>query len=132
MINEQKVILMTKLASYEDTEGRRARKATGLFRGDYVVLEILKSIIAVTIAFAICFGAYMFLGFETFMQDIYKMDFLSFARNVLSYYLVVVAIYVAFTFFYAIIRYYLAKRSLRRYYQYLKLLNAYYHKNPRR
>lgn len=126
MINEEKVILMTRLASYEEKEGKRARKTTELFRGDYVVIEILKSVVAVTIAFVIVFGAYAFLDFEDFMQNIYKMDLFSFARNILSYYVIALAVYVAFTFVYAILRYYLAKRSLRRYYQNLKKLAAFY------
>ncbi len=126
MINEEKVALMTRLAFYEKEEGKRARKITEYFRGDFVVIQILKSVISATIIFGIAFGIYVFMDFEEFMTGLYKMDLISFARNILTYYAIFLACYVAFTFVYAMAQYFLAKRSLRRYYQELKKLNAFY------
>lgn len=126
MINEEKVALMTRLAFYEKHKGKKARKVTEYFRGDYVVVQILKSIIAATVIYGIVFGIYIFLDFEQFMQNIYKMDIIAFARNVLTYYCIFLACYVAFTFVHAMAHYYLAQRSLRRYYQDLKKLYAFY------
>ena len=126
MINEEKVALMTRLAFYEKSEGKKARKVTELFRGDYVTVQILKSVVAATIIYGIVFGIYVFLDFEEFMQNIYKMDIISFARNVITYYAIFLGCYVAFTFIHATAHYYLAQRSLRRYYQDLKKLSAFY------
>ena len=126
MINEEKVALMTRLAFYEKSKGKKARKVTELFRGDYVTVQILKSVVAATIIYGIVFGIYVFLDFEEFMQNIYKMDIISFARNVITYYAIFLGCYVAFTFIHATAHYYLAQRSLRRYYQDLKKLNAFY------
>lgn len=131
MINEEKVALMTRLALYEKDKGQKARKTTEYFRGDFVTIQILKAIIAGTILFGIVFGIYVFLDFEEFMQNIYKMDLISFARNVITYYVIFLAVYVAFSFIYATVYYYFAQRSLRNYYKDLKKLNAFYkeHKN---
>lgn len=126
MINEEKVALMTRLAFYEKSKGKKARKVTELFRGDYVTVQILKSVVAATIIYGIVFGIYVFLDFEEFMQNIYKMDIISFARNVITYYAIFLGCYVAFTFIHATAHYYLAQRSLRRYYQDLKKLSAFY------
>ncbi|MBP5282968.1 MAG: hypothetical protein J6Z22_10785 [Lachnospiraceae bacterium] len=126
MINEEKVALMTKLAFYEKHRGKKARKVNEYFRGDYVVVQMLKSVIAATLIYGIVFGLYIFMDFETFMQNIYKMDLIAFARNVITYYVIFLACYVAFTFVHAMAHYYLAQRSLRRYYQDLKKLNAFY------
>lgn len=126
MINEEKVALMTRLAFYEKEEGKRARKITEYFRGDFVVIQILKSVISATIIFGVAFGIYVFMDFEEFMTGLYKMDLISFARNILTYYAIFLACYVAFTFVHAMAQYFLAKRSLRRYYQELKKLNAFY------
>ena len=101
MINEEKVALMTRLAFYEKSKGKKARKTTELFRGDYVTVQILKSVVAATIIYGIVFGIYIFLDFEEFMQNIYKMDIISFARNVLTYYAIFLGCYVAFTFVHA-------------------------------
>ena len=126
MINEEKVALMTRLAFYEKSKGKKARKTTELFRGDYVTVQILKFVVAATIIYGIVFGIYIFLDFEEFMQNIYKMDIISFARNVITYYAIFLGCYVAFTFIHATAHYYLAQRSLRRYYQDLKKLSAFY------
>lgn len=43
MINEEKVILMTKLASYESNEGKKNIRIVNYFRGDYIGFQVLKS-----------------------------------------------------------------------------------------
>ena len=50
MINEEKVILMTKLASYETHEGKKDMTVVHYFRGDYIGFQVLKSVIAATIS----------------------------------------------------------------------------------
>lgn len=126
MLNEEKVILMTRMASYEEKEGAKCRKIADYFRGDYVAIQILKTILYATIAFGILFGLYVFYDFEEFMQNIYKMDLISFIRNVLTYYAITVASYVVITYLHATWRYYKARKSLKQYYQNLKKLNAFY------
>ena len=51
MINEEKVILMTRLASYESNEGKKDISIVNYFKGDYIGFQILKSVIAATISF---------------------------------------------------------------------------------
>ena len=64
MLNEEKVILMTKLASYEETEGKQNEKIVNYFRGDYLTVEVLKSLLYGTIAFVLGFGLYILYDFE--------------------------------------------------------------------
>ena len=84
MLNEERVILMTKLASYEANDGRRNVAIGSYFRSDYIGWQVLKSIISATIAFIVVFAMYIFYDFEIFMMDIYKMDLLEFGTNVIS------------------------------------------------
>ena len=51
MINEEKVILMTKLASYETDNGKKDILVVNYFRSDYIGFQLLKSVIAATISF---------------------------------------------------------------------------------
>ncbi len=83
MLNEERIILMTQMASYEEKEGRKNIKIGNYFRSDYIAIQVLKSILSATIAFAIVFALFIFYDFETFMQDIYKMDLIGFAQRVL-------------------------------------------------
>ena len=63
MLNKERVILMTKMASYEENEGRKDRAVMSYFRGDYVWFQVLKSVVYGTIAFGIVFGMYIFYDF---------------------------------------------------------------------
>ena len=42
MLNEERVILMTKLASYEANDGRRNVAIGSYFRSDYIGWQVLK------------------------------------------------------------------------------------------
>ncbi len=128
MLNEEKVILMTKLASYEETEGKQNEKIGNYFRGDYLAVEVMKSLLYATIAFGLGFGLYVLYDFEVFMQDIYKMDLFTFIQNVLTYYIVVVVVYAMVTYLVYSFRYKKARKDTKRYYHNLKKLSMLYQK----
>ncbi len=126
MINEDKVILMTKLASYEQGEGRKYNNISGYFRTDYISSQLLKSLIAGTLAFCAIVGVFLFYNFELIMEDIYNTDLLAFGRKAGTIYLVCMGIYMVFSYFLALYRYNKAKDSIRSYYADLKKLEKYY------
>ena len=126
MINEDRVILMTKLASYEENEGKRNMKIVNYFRSDYIALQVLKALFSATVAFMLAFALYVFYDLEMFMQDIYKMDLIGFAKTVLTYYGIFVIIYGVVSYFVCAYRYSKARRSLRLYQQNLKKLRSMY------
>ena len=126
MLNEQRVKLMTRMASYEAHEERKNTQVAKHFRSDYTSLQVIKAVICATIAYMIVFVAYIYYDFEGFMLDIYKIDLWEFAGKALKYYVIFtvsycVLVYIAFT-----VKYSKAKRSLRRYFNTLKLLGKMY------
>lgn len=130
MLNEERVILMTKMASYEEHEGKESMKIGKYFRGDYIAVQVLKAIFCATIAFAFIFALFIFYDFEIFMQDIYKMDLVGFAKTILMYYGVSVGAYSVVCYVICAYRYSKARKSLKLYYQNLKRLNSLYKENP--
>ena len=126
MLNEERVILMTKLASYEEHEGKENMKIGKYFRSDYIAVQVLKSVIYATIAFALIMALFVFYDFEVFMQEIYKMDLIEFAKKILMYYGIVIVGYGAISYGICAYRYSKARKSLKRYYQNLKKLNSLY------
>lgn len=132
MLNEERVILMTKMEIYEENEGRKYVAIGHFFRSDYISLQILKSIICATIAFGVVFGLYILYDFEVFMEEIYDMDLLEFAKNVLIAYAVSVVAFGVITYVVYSYRYAKARRSLKNYYGNLKKLNALYSENENR
>lgn len=128
MLNEERIILMTHMASYEEHEGKKNVIVGNYFRSDYIGFQVLKSIISASIAFVIVFGMFIFYDFEAFMQDIYKMDLLAFAKNVLIAYFLTVGGYTVITYIVYWIRYNKVKKSLKCYYSNLKKLSGIYEK----
>lgn len=129
MLNEERVILMTQMASYENGEGRENVKIGNYFRSDYIAVQVLKSIICGTIAYALGFGLYVMYNLETLLQDLYKMDLIAFAKNILIYYIILVVAYSVLTYIVCTYRYAKAKRNLKRYYHNLKKLGDLYGDN---
>lgn len=126
MLNEERVILMTHMASYESGEGRKNVKIGNYFRSDYIAVQVLKSVVCGTIAFGVIFALYILYDFELFMQDLYKMDLLAFAKNVLTNYAISIVAYGLLTYIISTYRYVKAKNSLKSYYHSLKKLGSLY------
>ncbi len=126
MLNEERVVLMTKMASYEANEGKKSLAIGSYFRNDYIGWQVLKSIISATIAFVVVFAMYIFYDFEIFMTEIYKMDLLEFAKNVLFFYLGTVGAYAVVSYIVYSVKYSRAKKSLRTYYKNLQHLSSMY------
>lgn len=126
MLNEKRIILMTKMASYEANEGKKNVAIGSYFRSDYIGWQVLKSIISATIAFVVVFAVYIFYDFEVFMMDIYKMDLLEFAKQVLTMYLWTIGIYAVISYVVYTIRYNRAVKSLRVYHMNLRRLAEMY------
>ena len=126
MLNEERVILMTKMEAYAQNEGKRNMRIGKYFRGDYISLQILKSVISATIAYVICFALYILYDLENFLQNIYKMDIVAFIRNALLYYGITVVAYGIISYLVYAYRYARARKSLKDYYNHLKKLNSLY------
>ena len=126
MVNKERVILMTKMASYEQHDEKKNVAIGSYFRSDYIGFQVLRSVISATIAFVIIFGMYIFYDFEVFMQDIYKMDLLAFGKRVLLIYLVFAGAYALVSYIIYSYRYRHARRNLKNYYNNLKRLSGMY------
>ena len=128
MLNKDRVILMTKMASYEEHEGKKNASVMNYFRGDYVWFQVLKSVIYGTFAFGIMFGMYIFYDFEIFMTDIYKMDLFQFGKSVLIKYLLVIGIYSIMSYAIYAYRYAKAQKKMKLYISNLNRLAGMYDK----
>lgn len=126
MLSQERIKLMTKMAAYEENEGKKYMSIGSYFRSDYMRMQVIRSVISGTLAFFLLAGLYVYYHFETMMQDIYKMDLLLLGRRVLFYYIVFIAAYSVITYVIYSFRYSRAKRSLKHYYCHLKQLAAIY------
>ncbi len=132
MLNEDRIILMTHMASYEENEGRRNVAIGSYFRGDYIGLQLLKSVISGTIAYALVVAMVIFYDFGTFMQDIYKTDLMELGKTLLFYYMGSLVVYLGISYAVYFHKYNQAKKSLKNYYNHLKQLSYLYEEEGRK
>lgn len=126
MLSQERIKLMTRMAAYEENEGKKYMSIGSYFRSDYMGLQIIKSIICATLAFLIIAGLYIYYHFDTLMQDVYKVDLMVMGKRVLFYYVIFTVGYSLITYIVYSFRYSRAKRSLKHYYHHLKQLAAIY------
>ena len=126
MISEQRVKLMTRLAAYEQKEGKKNEEIGSYFRGDYISLQILKSVISATMAFILIVALFVFYDSELFLSDIYKIDILEYVKKLIMYYFAFTGVYVLISYVVYAIRYRKAKKRLKVYFNNLKRLQILY------
>ena len=126
MVNEERVILMTRMASYEAGEGKKNIKIGDYFRADYLGKQILKSLIFSTITFFIGLCLYVFYNFEALIEDIYKIDLLATGKKILTIYVAFAVVYGLITYIVYALRYRHARKNLKAYFGNLKKLSNMY------
>ena len=78
MLDERKVKLMTRLAFYEQTQGKEDFKISAYYRKDYTSLHMLCSFIWVTIGYVLVVGLAVLAGLDSLLAvsythlDVYK------------------------------------------------------------
>lgn len=93
MLNENKVKMMTKMAIYEKNEGKKMIKMSRYYKGDFVALGILKSIIASTFAFIVIVVFFVFCNMEKIVSEVNTIDYAALAKKIGIYYVVFLVIF---------------------------------------
>jgi len=93
MLNEEKIRLMTKAASFEAGEGKEALSADRYFRGDYISLKLIGAWLSFTVAFALCAGLWVFYKMDFLMDNLHKMDLPAMGKGILIFYLSLLGIF---------------------------------------
>lgn len=122
MVREKNVKIMTQIAIYEKRAGKQEIPMTGYFKGDYVRMNTLKSVVGGTVAFALILALIVLYKAEYILANIMKMDYKQLGMKALF-------IYVAWIFLYWLVarivyarRYEKARKHIINYNQNLKRL----------
>lgn len=129
MLNRDKVILMTKMAEFEQHEGKADIRMNGYYRDDYVSSKVLKSFICFVMVLVICFALYMICGFEGAINSLYSTDIVGLLREILVWVCILTGIYTFIAYLVYSYRYTKMRKKLKIYYSNLKKLNNMYDEN---
>lgn len=93
MLNEERIRLMTKMASYEEGKGKEYMPIKQYYRKDYVCLGMIKSFVASSVAFGILFFCWILYEMEYITELLAGKDLVELGTFILIIYAVFVAIY---------------------------------------
>lgn len=123
MLNNEKVVLMTKLAIYEQGEGKKTIPVSKYYKGDYIGMRLLSSFIYANVAFVIGFALWFCMNGTRFLEDMTNFGMVKVIQPV-------VIVYVSFTVVYLIVSYIFytytfksTRRSLKKYNKRLEQLH---------
>ena len=105
MINEQRTRMMTKLALYESKRGKKELQITRYAPGDYVTAHMLWSFVCGTIAFVIVLVLWVLYNIESLLIELFSMDIMHLAINVLLVYIIFIGLYLGMCYVYISYKY---------------------------
>lgn len=126
MLNHEKIALMTKLASYEENQGKKNIPLSKYYKEDYVGLKMLNTAIVVTFAYIMILAVIVLMNIEKMMTELANMDYVKAGRDILIWYVAIMAVYMVVAFIVYSIKFKKVRESLNEYNGNLKKLYAIY------
>lgn len=126
MLDNRKIRLMTKLAQFEEKDGKEDIKLGKYYKTDYVKFQVLKTFFAVTAGFFIIVLMLIFYNLDYFVAHAITLDYNKIIREILINYIAVAGIYVIGAVIGYSIKFSSSRKKLRTYYKNLKKLEKIY------
>lgn len=131
MVNEEKIRLMAKAASFEAGEGKQALSMNRFFQGDYISIHLIGAWISFTAAFCLCVGLWAFYKIEYLMNNINRLNLPDMGRGLALLYLSLLGIFLLIHYVVYRSRYQQNKKALAAYNHILKQLSHIYQTESR-
>lgn len=126
MLNENKVKMMTRMAIYEKNEGKKMLKMSRYYKGDFVTLGVLKSIIASTFAFAVIVIFFALCNMEKIVSEVNTMDYTLIAKKLGVYYILFLVVFCVIAGIVNAYQYDKSRAGLKKYLSRLNKLERFY------
>ena len=126
MLNNRKVRLMTRLAIYEQTEGKEDVRISKYFRTDYVRLNVLKSIVAVTAGYLLILLLLILYHSEYLIREAVTLDYRGMVSKYAGIYIIILTVYGALGMIGYMIKYRASRKKLAKYFRMLRRLRSLY------
>lgn len=123
MLNNEKIILMTKLALYEQGEGKKKIPIGKYFKSDYIGMRMLSSFIYISLAYLICVALWIVIEGENFFKKLMNEKIAPVIIVLVAVYLAVVIVYMIISYVFYTYKFKRIRRSLKEYNAQLKQLH---------
>lgn len=126
MLNNRKIRLMTKLAIYEEKEGKEDIRMSKYYKSDYVRYHMLKNIVSVTVAYILILAMIISYNLEIIIRDAVNLDYKKYGVYALGFYILILTIYITGSIIGYSIKYDKSRKKLGKYYKLLRKLTKMY------
>lgn len=126
MLNNRKVRLMTRLAMYEQTEGKEDVRLSKYFRTDYVRLNLLKSVVAVTVGYLLILLLLVVYHSEYLIREAVTLDYRGMLMRYAGIYIIILAVYCSLCTIGYMVKYRASRKKLAKYFRMLRKLRSIY------
>ena len=124
MLNNEKIILMTKLSLYEQKNQKKEIRSSRYFKGDYMSLKMLSSFICVTIAYLLCLVLwFMYKSDQVISKLTTTGRLIGLIVAIILIYIIVTVIYMIFSYAFYLHRFKMIRENLKEYNGDLKTLH---------
>lgn len=93
MLNEERIRVMTRMASYEAGEGKKHIPIRQYYRKDYVGYQMIKTFISSTISFGILFLLWAVYSMKNLTEQLSQINLIRFGVILLVIYIIFVVVY---------------------------------------
>ena len=126
MIDNRKVRIMTRMSIYEKHEGKDDLKLNKYFKSDYARLQVLKTLVSITFAYAVVVILVALYRLEYIIDNALTLDYPVIGKEILACYIVVLAVYLVGSLFGYGLKYQFSRKRLKKYYKLLRELKDIY------
>ena len=124
MLNNEKIILMTKLSLYEQKNQKKEIKSSRYFKGDYMSLKMLNSFLCVTVAYLLCLVLWFMYQADKVISKLTTTGRLvALVVVILMIYVIMVVAYMVFSYAFYSHRFRKIRKNLKEYNGDLKTLH---------
>ena len=126
MLNTDRIRLMTKLAAYEQREGKEYMVMDQYYRRDYLVVQMIKTFFCSTVAFAVLFLLSVLYRMEEWLQELYQREYMEYITGIVVKYILFVVFYQIVAYIVYSLRYRKGHKKQRQYHNKLKKMEKLY------
>lgn len=126
MIHQEKLKKMTQIALYEKKEGKRDLSMYSYQREDYIGWQVLKTVFAVSIAYALILGLIVLLNLEVIIAHFDTLDYKKIIAVAVVAYICLLVFYIKIVINKSREQYNAMRPRVRRYFRGIKKMKSFY------
>lgn len=131
MVNEERLHYLIKIARFDAYDGKQCKPMEQYARKDYLSLQLIKSFLTGTLAFAMILALWGLYSMDMLMEEINQMDIKGVLISMILSYVVFMLIYLVATYIIFNLKYTNGRKKVKKYYNSLKKVNNMYEREER-